>query len=114
MTAFPNLFFITSHRESRDRDHRDRLQSFLVLQPLGHLEAGDVRQLPDDTAKLWAELRPDCAVEARGPFVGLRAYDLGGEGVETHGARTSGCVLPQLTSRGLERLTVRSRLAGPT
>ncbi len=39
-TAFQELFFVALPRESRDRDNRDRLQCFVVLQPLGHFKAG--------------------------------------------------------------------------
>src|ERR1700761_8632508 len=40
--AFADALFVALHREGGDGDHRDLFQLRIVLQPLGHFEAGDL------------------------------------------------------------------------
>ena len=42
-TGFEDLPFIALHRKGGHRDHRDRFQLLILLQPLGDLQAGDLR-----------------------------------------------------------------------
>src|SRR5712691_2519063 len=43
--AFANALLVALHGEGGDRDDRDRLQLGIVLEPLGHFEPGNFRQL---------------------------------------------------------------------
>src|SRR5262249_53358692 len=44
-TALADALFVALHRKCRHRDHRDDLELGVFLEPFGHLEAGDLRQL---------------------------------------------------------------------
>src|SRR5262249_19480538 len=44
-TTLADAFLVALHGEGGDRDHRDRLEIGIVLEPLGHFQAGDFRQL---------------------------------------------------------------------
>src|SRR5262245_34066986 len=44
-TAFRDALLIASHRKGGYRDHGNGLEFGVLLEPLGHFEAGDIRQL---------------------------------------------------------------------
>src|SRR5262249_17232945 len=44
-TAFTDALLIASHRKGGHRDHRNGLKFGVFLEPIGHFETGDVRQL---------------------------------------------------------------------
>ena len=44
-TGFPDALLIAPHRKGGHRDHRNGLELRVFLEPLGHFETGDFRQL---------------------------------------------------------------------
>jgi hypothetical protein len=44
-TAFADPLLVALHRKSGDRDHRNDLELGVFLEPFGHFETGDFRQL---------------------------------------------------------------------
>jgi len=53
--ALADLLFVALHREGGDGDDRDCAQFLVVLQPLRHLEAGNLGQLDvhQDQVRVW-------------------------------------------------------------
>src|SRR3546814_15142729 len=58
--AFPDLLLVTLHGEGGHGDHRDRLEPVVLLDPLRHLEAGDLGKLNVHAAPVGAAVaRPE-------------------------------------------------------
>src|SRR5581483_8647040 len=57
--ALPDALLVALHRESGDGDHGDLAQLVVVLEPAGHLEAGNLRQLDIHEDQVGALLARD-------------------------------------------------------